>query len=57
MMIKLWHINVWFRYTGFRVAVVTRMIGFVHGGEDYETKIGVIWVGLPGSQGWQRWQG
>lgn len=49
---QLWSINRWLRYTGFRVFVELPD----RPGED-PTSVGVIWVGLPGSAGWRRWEG
>lgn len=50
--VKLWNINRWLRWTGFRVCV-TRPTD-----EDdpdvFETRIGVGWYGLYGSRGWRR---
>lgn len=43
---RLWSLNRWLRYTGFRV--------FVEVGDDTYTAIGLRWYGLPGSEGWSR---
>ncbi len=48
MFIKLWSINKFLRWTGFRL-----MIEF---GENDEAKIGLSWVGMYGSVGWKKWE-
>lgn len=47
-MVKLWSVNRWLRWTGFRL--------FVDVDLDLKepTKIGFRWVGLYGSKGWLR---
>ena len=51
---SLWGVNRWLRYTGVRL-FVTMWDGK---GErpPASTKIGLMWVGLPGSKGWKKWQ-
>lgn len=52
MKIKLWSINRWLRYTGFRLFVEVPTSG-----EGPGTSIGIAWHGLPGSPGWHRIEG
>lgn len=48
-MIKLWTINRWLRWSGFRVVINT----WDGEGERTPTLIGVVWVGLYGFRGWK----
>lgn len=43
---KLWTVNRWLRWTGFRL--------FIQTGDESPTRIGIGWYGLPGSSGWKR---
>ena len=49
MKIKLWSINRWLRYSGFRL--------FIEIGENEPTMLGIKWYGLPGSRGWKSIEG
>lgn len=62
---KLWSINRWLRYTGFRVIVGVPSTIFELDGQRanasvatpfVETNFRVRWVGLPGSAGWLKWE-
>lgn len=45
-MIRLWSINRWLRWSGFRLVVVVD--------DDGPTHLGFGWFGLYGSDGWKR---
>lgn len=46
---KLWTINRWLRWTGFRLFVIVAY--------EEPTVLAIRWVGLYGSRGWHRIQG
>lgn len=52
-MIRLWTINRWLRWTGFRL-VIDAWDGE---GISYPSRIGLIWFGLYRSAGWRRIEG
>lgn len=54
MKVRLWSINRWLRYTGFRVFVEVPTRGDA---PKTRTSIGIAWHGLPGSPGWHRIEG
>lgn len=45
---RIWGVNRWLRYTGVRL--------FVTQADGVFTSIGLMWVGLPGSEDWRRWE-
>lgn len=47
--LKLWTINRWLRWTGFRL--------FIQFGKDEPSRIGLGWYGLVGSERWRRIEG
>lgn len=49
MQIKLWTINRWLRWTGFRFAIYVE--------NEAPTLLEVRWYGLYGSKGWDRIEG
>lgn len=53
MSFKLWSINRWLRWTGFRMYIAFSLPGE----PDEPTRIGLTWYGLPGSNGWRRIEG
>lgn len=46
---KLWTINRWLRWTGFRL--------YVEVGDNTPTRIGILFGGFPGTARWRRWEG
>lgn len=48
-MIRLWSINRWLRFTGFRLVVAGDL-----NDHTSATHIGLMWFGLPNSKGWKR---
>jgi hypothetical protein len=53
MKIKLWTINKWLRYTGFRLIID---MDENKGPDRKPTTLALTWVGLPGSRGWEKWE-
>jgi type IV secretory pathway VirB3-like protein len=53
MSIALWSINRWLRLVGVRLYVEVDM---VLTNDRKPTRIGFMWVGLPGSKGWKAMQ-
>lgn len=49
---KLWSINRWLRWTGFRIFIVVPS-DIEHG----EFRVGIAWYGIYQSRGWRRIEG